>query len=191
MIVTLASVVGCDSSRNSHPTPPPRVRFAQPATSTSAVRANDLAGHAPPTRCREPWQLAADAVRAEVIGRMPGTDPATMSLEQEQFDRRSEPLDVDGDGHPDVVLVRRGTTNVVHFVFVTKDACPHLVGEIVAAEILGIECLGTSHHGLCDVTASRLMIHGENERSTWIFSGTRYEQDANSIELGPRRSKFR
>lgn len=88
-----------------------------------------------------------------------------------------EPIDLDRDGIPDLVLRHgSGSRNATHLVFWMRGGCPTYVGEFPASPLFGYACLTETHNGLCDLTASELMIHGEDQRSTYRFDGTSYQR---------------
>lgn len=89
-------------------------------------------------------------------------------------------FDFDGDGVDDIVW-RFGSANADHYLFVRDEPCPRFVGKIPAALVFGLGCLSEKHNGLCIITASILMIHGESVRQDYAFDGTAYVKHGPSV----------
>ena len=61
-------------------------------------------------------------------------------------------------------------------------------GVIVADDLFGFACLSTTTNGLCNISGSQQMIHGESQIRTYAFDGTRYRQTA--VRLTAPHPKF-
>jgi hypothetical protein len=115
------------------------------------------------------------------------------AVSRDRFERDDQQsIDLDSDGVEDVVL-RHGdaTRNTEHLVFHMVDGCPVFVGQFPASSLFGYACLSAQSHGLCDISASMLMIHGEDQSTTYRFDGARYREVPGSAVLGPRPPNFK
>jgi|GEM_PF-4097545 len=105
-----------------------------------------------------------------------------LSSAQQMFPNKSwrsveqKNLDLNGDGIFDCILSHRESSkNASVLLYLSTDMEPTYVGTVDANILFGgLDCLDESVHGLCTISASILMIHGETQISTYLFDGEKY-----------------
>ncbi len=86
------------------------------------------------------------------------------------------PFDLNDDGMPDCALRYRGSIQLL-FVATAEDRSEfRYVGEVTSDGTVayGFLCVGDPKHGMCSLSASQHMIHGESQIRSYEFDGTKY-----------------
>jgi hypothetical protein len=155
-----------------------RLEASDPGLRTALLRELAiLAGEPepPPAGCASIVEQATAWVRDEQRGRgIAGADEIRVELAQ--LEPARDLIDLDADGTPELVLVFLDTgRNADHFLYAERDGCPlRLVGVVNLWSVAGIACRRVPERPLCDLHVNQLMIHGDQQASTWQFDGTRY-----------------
>ena len=102
----------------------------------------------------------------------------------------AEPFDFNQDGQRDCVL--SGASRNFVFIGQPKQASSfQYVGEIIADtefDRVRIHCSAVMKKGLCALSGSQRMIHGETQTRNYEFDGTQYQQV--SVHLSEPHPKF-
>jgi hypothetical protein len=95
--------------------------------------------------------------------------------------------DFNGDGTADCAV---GTGGPERWLFLTAHPgeAPTFVGTVIADDLFGFSCLSNATNGLCDISASQRMIHGETQIRRYAFDGKVYRQT--SVRLTAPHPKF-
>lgn len=154
-----------------------RLQAADPGLRTALLRElSILAGdpEPPPAGCSGIVDQATAWVRDEQRSR--GIDGAErIQVELEQLEPARDLVDLDADGTPELVLVYLDTgRNADHFIYAERDGCLRLVGVLNHWSVTRMGCRRVPERPLCDLHVSQLMVHGDQQSSTWQFDGTRY-----------------
>jgi len=112
-------------------------------------------------------------------------------MEPDEFAPFSDSVDLDGDGSPELVLARLDYgRNAEHYFYLEREGCPTLVAVIHLWAVSGVGCHRIPGQPLCDLLTSELMVHGDQQASTWHFDGTHYIE-VDSRLRAPRPPKKR
>jgi hypothetical protein len=154
-----------------------RLQASDPGLRTALLRElSILAGdpEPPPAGCSGIVEQATAWVRDEQHRR--GIEGAEkIQVELEHLEPARDLVDLDADGTPELVLAYLDTGhNADHFIYAERDGCPRLVGVVNYWSVSGIGCRRVPERPLCDLHVSQLMVHGDQQGSTWQFDGTRY-----------------
>jgi len=131
--------------------------------------------------CPDPITQAETWMRDEQRARgMEGAEKIRM--EPDEFAPFSDSVDLDGDGMPELVLAHLDYgRNAEHYFYLEREGCPTLVAVIHLWAVSGVGCQRISGQPLCELLTNELMVHGDQQASTWHFDGTHY------IEVDTRR----